>query len=131
MTSDLEVHHIKERASASHHGVLEDGTHMNNKRNLVVICQKCHDNVHAGKIDIGEVTVTSDGPERVIKEESKPIPIQKKSKWSEEEHEIIVSTLRKYSILSLKSIEAHLSSKHDIRISVSALGKMRKELDAT
>jgi hypothetical protein len=28
-----------------------------------------------------------------------------------------------------KSIEAHLSSKHDIQISVSVLGKMRKELD--
>jgi DNA-directed RNA polymerase specialized sigma subunit len=95
---------------------------------LVVICQKCHDDVHAGKIDVGEVKVTSDGPERVIKEDIKTAPIQKKSKWSAEEHEIIVSTLHKYSTLSLKSIEAHLSSKHDIRISVSALGKMRKEL---
>ena len=128
MTSNLEVHHIKERASASYQGVLEDGTHMNDKRNLIVICQKCHDEVHAGKIDIGEVKVTSDGPERVIKEESKTTPIQKKSKWTVEEHETIVSTLRKYSTLSLKSIEAHLSSKHDIQISVSALGKMRKEM---
>jgi len=137
MTSDLEVHHIKERASA-HLGVLEDGTHMNDKRNLVVICQKCHDNVHSGKLDVGGVRITSDGPERmIIKEETKtvvipisiPTQIQKKSKWSAEENEIIVSTLRKYSTLSLKSIEAHLSSKHDIRISVSVLGKMRKELD--
>ena len=129
MASDLEVHHIKPRASATPHGVLEDGTHMNDKKNLVVICQKCHDDVHAGKMDIGEVKVTSDGPERVIiKEESKITPIQKKSKWSQEEHETIVSTLRKYSTLSLKSIEAHLSSKHDIQISVSALGKIRKEL---
>ena len=130
MTSDLEVHHIKERASATHHGVLEDGTHMNDKRNLVVICQKCHDDVHAGKIDIGEVKVTSDGPERVIiKEDIKATATtQKKGKWSEEEHEIIVNTLRKCSTLSLKTIEAHLSSKHDIRISVSALGKIRKEL---
>ena len=129
MTRDLEVHHIKERASAGSHGILEDGTHMNDKRNLVVICQKCHDDVHAGKMDIREVKLTSDGPERVIiKEEVKTAPIHKKSKWSEEEHEIILSTLRKYSILSLKSIEAHLSSKHDIRISVSVLGKMRKEL---
>ena len=79
------------------------------------------------KINIGEVKLTSDGPERVINKESKT-PIQKKSKRSEEENEIIVSTLRKYSTLSLKSIEAHLSSKHDIRISVSVLGKIRKEL---
>ena len=134
MASNLEVHHIKERASATSHGILEDGTHMNDKRNLVVICQKCHDDVHAGKMHIGEVKMTSDGPERVIKERSKEkedskiTPIQKKSKWSSEEHEIIVSTLRKYSTLSLKSIEAHLSSKHDIQISVSVLGRIRKEL---
>jgi DNA mismatch repair protein MutS len=132
ITTDLEVHHIKPRASATSNGVLEDGTHMNDKRNLVVICQKCHDDVHADKIDIGEVKITSDGPERmIIMKESKIAPIQKKSKWSEDEYEIIVSTLRKYSSLSLKSIEAYLNSKHDINISVSALGKMRKELYVT
>jgi DNA mismatch repair protein MutS len=129
ITRDLEVHHIKERASASRHGVLEDGSHMNDKRNLVVICQKCHNDVHAGNLDIGEVKVTSDGPERVIKKDSKIASIaQKKSKWSAEEHEIIVSTLRKYSTLSLKSIEGRLNSKHDIQISVSVLRKIRNEL---
>jgi hypothetical protein len=30
--------------------------------------------------------------------------------------------------LSLKSIRAHLSSKHEIEISEAVLGKMRKEL---
>jgi predicted HNH restriction endonuclease len=131
MTSDLEVHHIKPRASAEN-GVLEDGSHMNDKRNLIVICQKCHDEVHADRIEIGEVKMTSDGPERKIvisppespKEEKKT----KKSKWSEEELETIVDTLRKYSTLSLKSVRAHLSSKHEIEISEAVLGKMRKEL---
>lgn len=128
ITNDLEVHHIKERASANN-GVLEDGTHMNNERNLIVICKYCHDRVHANKIDIGDIKITSDGPEREIKEtNSVSSKIYKKSKWSNEEHQTIMDTLCKYSSLSLKSLRAHLSSKHEIDISEGILGKMRKEL---
>jgi DNA mismatch repair protein MutS len=125
ITSDLEVHHIKERATAKN-GVLEDGTHMNDKRNLIVICSQCHDEVHSGLIEIGEVKMTSDGPERKIVKEEKQS--QKKSKWSDEEHQTIVDTLQKYSTLSLKSIRAHLSSKHEIEISEAVLSKIRKEI---
>ena len=137
MTSDLEVHHIKERASAVN-GVLEDGSHMNDKRNLIVICQKCHDEVHSGSVEIGDVKMTSNGPERevIIKEDSSvssksskgEVKSQKKSKWTEEQLETIMDTLRKYSTLSLKSIRYNLSSKHEIEISETVLGKMRKEL---
>jgi len=128
ITSDLEVHHIKERASASN-GILEDGSHMNDKRNLIVICEACHDKVHNRTIDIGPIKMTSDGPQREIKEESSvSSKSQKKSKWSNEENQTIVDTLRKYSTLSLKSLRAHLSSKHEIEISEAILGKMRKEL---
>jgi DNA mismatch repair protein MutS len=126
ITSDLEVHHIKERATATN-GVLEDGTHMNDKRNLIVICNICHDKTHAGEIEIGETKITSDGPERKIihydRDEKK-----KKSKWTDEEHETIMDTLRKYSTLSLKSIRANLSSKYEIEISEAVLGKIRREL---
>jgi DNA mismatch repair protein MutS len=134
MTSDLEVHHIKERASAEN-GILEDGSHMNDKRNLIVICQKCHDEVHAGKKEVGEMTLTSDGPQRnIIVNEEKSVSSeeskkpQKRSKWSDEQMETIVDTLKKYSTLSLKSLRANLSSKHDIEISEAMLGKIRKEL---
>ncbi len=129
--SELEVHHIKPRASAINN-ILDDGTHMNDKRNLIVICQVCHDNVHNGKLDIGELRITSDGPERIIKEEKKEEIKEehkkKKSKWTEEEHEIITNTLQKYTSLSLKSIRAQLNSKYGIEISDTILGKMRKEL---
>ena len=121
--NDLEVHHIKPR-SASKNGILEDGTNMNDKRNLIVICQKCHDEVHSGTLEIGDVKITSDGPERKISKINTP---KRKGKWSEEEHKIIVDTLHKYSTLSLKSIRSHLSSKHEIEISEGILGKIRKE----
>ena len=132
MTNNLEVHHIKERVTAVN-GILDDGTHMNDKRNLIVICEKCHDEVHSGKVEIGDVKMTSNGPEREIKETSSIGSVasdkkQKKGKWTDEERETIVDTLRKYSTLSLKSVRAHLSSKHEIEISEGMLGKMRKEL---
>lgn len=139
MITELEVHHIQPRASARNN-ILEDGSHMNDKRNLIVLCQKCHDNVHSGNIEIGELKMTSDGPERVIQQQQKrkeqeqeqeqqqEQQQQPKSKWSYEERQTIMDTLKKYTTLSLKSIRAHLSSKHDINISEAVLGKMRKDL---
>ena len=151
----LEVHHIVPRSSAVNN-VLSDGTHMNDKRNLIVICQSCHDKVHDGSLHVGEVKVTSDGPERVVSEvgasvgasvgtvlepglphqsfpsvspsQSSPSQKLKKTKWQDEELETIMNTLRTYSSLSLKSIKAHLNSKHEIDISESMLGKMRRDL---
>lgn len=137
LTSDLEVHHIKPRNEAKN-GILEDGTHMNRVSNLIVICQKCHDETHAGKIEIGEVKITSDGPQREIIKDADTTSVSsndnqtikkqnKKSKWSDEELETIMDTLKKYSTLSLKSIRANLSSKYGIEISEAVLGKMRRE----
>jgi hypothetical protein len=125
------VHHIQERQGAQN-GILEDGTHMNDKRNLVVICEGCHDKTHARELAIGSLQMTSDGPQREIKEEpaspKSVIAAKKKGKWSDEERETIVNTLKKYSTLSLKSVQANLSSKWGIEISVSLLGKIRNEL---
>ena len=132
ITSDLEVHHIKPRASAEN-GILDDGSHMNDKRNLIVICKICHDNVHAENIEIGTIKNTSSGPEREIivnKEHQNELEVKKskKSKWSDEEMKTIMDTLKKYSTLSLKSLRAHLSSKHEIEISEAILGKLRKDI---
>jgi len=128
--SELEVHHLQERSSAIN-GKLDDGTHMNEKRNLIVICQKCHDDIHSGKMEIGEMKTTSEGPDREIRiteTEEKEEKRSKKSKWSEDELETIKNTLLKYSSLSLKSIQAKLSSAYQITISETNLSKMRKEL---
>ena len=65
ITTDLEVHHIEARATAINNR-LENGTHMNDKRNLVVICQTCHDAIHANQIIIKPLRMSSDGPERPI-----------------------------------------------------------------
>jgi DNA mismatch repair protein MutS len=120
---ELEVHHLQERASAIHQR-LENGTHMNDKRNLVVICEACHNDVHADKIEVQGQVMTSEGPQRkVIEKEDKKV---KKGKWTEEELETITNTLRMYSSLSLKAIRTYLYSKHTIDISEGVLGKMKK-----
>jgi len=127
ITTELEVHHIIPRATATN-SMLSDGTNMNDKRNLIVVCKNCHDEVHNGDITIGQMNVTSDGVERKIIKETTPQLSVKKSKWSVEDRGIIVDTLSKYSSLSLKAIRAHLSSKHGIEISEGVLGKIRKEI---
>jgi hypothetical protein len=98
---------------------------MNDKRNLIVLCERCHDQIHAGTLVIGDIQLTSNGPERVI-QQIEP-QIKKKGKWTEEEIETVKSTLKKYTSLSLKMIRAHLSSKHSIEISEIMLGKMRRD----
>lgn len=145
ITSELEVHHIKPRVEAVN-GILQDGTHMNNARNLIVICQLCHDKVHSDKIIIGDVKITSDGAKRDIKRNdeiwsssSSETSVQlkqtgdtsnenkKKCKWGDNELKTISDTLNKYTTLSLKSIRCHLEDEYDIKISETMLGKMRNK----
>lgn len=142
--SDLEVHHVQHRATATASGLLPDGTSMNKESNLMVICQTCHDQLHRGEFTVGPVQQTSDGVERVIQDSPPPeekTPEEKKvaqepggiakkgrSKWSDEEVETVKTTLRSYSSLSLKSIRAYLSSTYAIEMSEAVLGRLRKEL---
>ena len=142
MVSGLEVHHLQERSTATKHGRLVDGSHMNDVRNLLVICQVCHDKLHAGKIRVGALQMTTAGPEREIeiiddgnrekekeKEKNPSDPVSKRhSKWNEEDVLKVRETLMKYPSSSLKSLRAYLSSTYAIDMSESVLGRIRKEL---
>jgi DNA mismatch repair protein MutS len=89
---DLEVHHINHRVAGGG----------NELRNLVVLCDTCHDKTHSGKLEIGELKMTSEGLERIVKSPS-PLPLQlqpksdKKSKWTEEEMETIRTTIKTFA----------------------------------
>jgi DNA mismatch repair protein MutS len=54
MASQLEVHHIEEQAKGG----------SNQLRNLIVVCESCHDKHHNGTIEISPLTQTSYGLER-------------------------------------------------------------------
>ena len=136
--SELEVHHVQERHTARH-GILPDGTPMNDPRNLMVLCQTCHDAVHATHMEIGPIRLTSEGPVRILYETTALSPSATpsaslipgasaiKGKWSAEERQTIMDTLRTYSSMSFKSLRAMLDAKYDIQISETMLGKMRRE----
>jgi DNA mismatch repair protein MutS len=120
----LEVHHIVQQKEANNEGILPNGFHKNNARNLIVLCQICHDKHHAGNLIIGPLKQTSNGEIRVL-EEKKTIP---KSKWKNEELTIIHSYFKKYPSIGLKRLAYELETNEDIKISESSLRTLRKEI---
>lgn len=59
-----EVHHIKEQHKADENGMIGH-IHKNSFHNLVKLCAKCHDDIHAGKITLKGFYRTSAGTELV------------------------------------------------------------------
>ena len=126
INSILEVHHITQQKEANKDGFLPDGTHKDAINNLIVLCEKCHDEHHAGKLKIGKIKQTSEGEVRdleVINDKKKIT-----SKWKNEELEIIHSYLKKYTNVGLKRILFDLEQNEDIKISEASLRSIRKEL---
>jgi hypothetical protein len=122
----LEVHHIQQQALATN-GILPNGVPMNDPTNLVTLCAKCHDTVHAGE-EVLPLVQTSDGPERlsVATKTTKTTKATKTSKWSEEELEHIQSVLQEYKKASLKALSYRLKTEYQIDISPQSLGQFRR-----
>ena len=55
-----ETHHIYFQKDADDNGFIEH-YHKNKKFNLVGLCEKCHDRIHNGELEIGQATMTSNG----------------------------------------------------------------------
>jgi hypothetical protein len=66
------VHHINSQADCEN-GFVKSKPHIkkNHRSNLIQICQKCHDDVHAGKIRIKGYAATLTG-KRIIFEDGRP-----------------------------------------------------------
>jgi DNA mismatch repair protein MutS len=62
----LETHHIIFQKDADINGMINEYQHKNINSNLVVICQKCHDEVDRGNINIVGKVETSVGEELII-----------------------------------------------------------------
>jgi DNA mismatch repair protein MutS len=121
-SSTLEVHHIRERHMANKHDILNDNSKVHSQANLVVLCDECHDKVHAGNLQIGLMIQTSDGLERtVIRAKDQ---VQKRSKWSEEQLTQIKEALTKFPKLSMASLSKYLLNQHNIQITGPTLKKM-------
>lgn len=129
LVRDLEVHHIVPRELAIQ-GRLADGSSVNDIRNLIVVCQGCHDKHHAGEIVIGKQVQTSAGPQRLTEPAPKTSQTVRKVKvkWTEDEQGAIEQILRKFPHLPLPRLVLDLKEQSDIEISVGALGKIRNAL---
>jgi len=113
----LETHHIVFQKDTTTEGLINEYKHKNHESNLMVICQKCHDEVDRGKINIIKKVETSKGHELII--ENKPVLIEK-----EEESDInkLIKELHSKK-LSHKLIQERLS-KDNIRLSLAKISKI-------
>lgn len=66
---NLEVHHINFRKDCEN-GIVKNKKHLteNAEANLVVLCEKCHDKIHAGKIVVDKYIMTSEGKTLLVKD---------------------------------------------------------------
>jgi len=125
IVNDLEVHHIQQRANAVN-GRNSDGTHINDLRNLIVVCSKCHDSIHSDSIQVGSVVQTSVGPRRTTTKRSviiKPLA----GGYSEEQRETIENYLRNNPSATPKRAVFDLEQK-GITISFASLKGFRKNV---
>jgi len=138
---DLEVHHIRQQAEAGADGRFDNGLHKNHLSNLIVVCQKCHDDHHAGRITIGPARMTSEGVEReVVKAApvSEPIllvPTPKSSPVQAQETEEaktqtdkVVEYIKRYPRATPSRLQHELEVREGIKLSVQKLGAMRKNI---
>jgi DNA mismatch repair protein MutS len=129
----LEVHHIEERATARPGQRNQDGTALNHIRNLVTLCQTCHDKHHAGSLEVGQVEDTSIGPVRSItdlsqfKHVEQPTQVKRKSAFSDEAITAIKQTVDANVRLSSKLLVFQIQRDHGIQISEAQLKTLQKK----
>jgi DNA mismatch repair protein MutS len=113
----LETHHIIFQKDAVNN-IINNYQHKNTANNLVIICQKCHDDVDRGNINIQGKIETSKGEELVIV----PTNISFKKDTTSDYVETKIIELSKKK-LSQKMIKEKLSYEN-INISISKISKI-------
>lgn len=108
ITSQLEVHHIEEQAKGG----------SNQLRNLIVVCESCHDKHHNGIIEISPLTQTSYGLERFSHEVEKP----KKRIDNEELIKKVISENKSKPAIRIRQI---LQVDHDIQVSELVIKRLK------
>jgi DNA mismatch repair protein MutS len=125
IVNDLEVHHVQQRANAVN-GRNSDGTHINDLRNLIVVCSNCHDSIHSDSIQVGSVVQTSVGPRRTTTK--RPVLIKPLAGgYNQQECETIENYLRNNPSATPKRAVFDLEQK-GITISFASLKGFRKNV---
>ena len=111
----LDTHHIKFQESADKDGFIGH-VHKNDLSNLIILCKRCHQNLHNGLFSIDGYETTGEGLK--IKKENRKV--KKKKKYSEEDIKII-NTLRDCKMTYV--IET-LKTKYKMKISPTTVRKI-------
>ena len=111
----LHAHHIQERHEAIHNRN-KDGTALHDLRNLVVLCNSCHEKQHSGNESIGSVIDTSEGSILDINPKQ-----TKKSMFTPEILDVIRETRAKSNNIPLKLLVFKLEKEHGIHITEKQL----------
>ena len=126
---NLEVHHLRAQSEANRHGLFTDGSHKDHIRNMVVLCETCHDKVHAGTVALSPLVQTSSGPLRIASEQNSIVSSEPRrpSKWTDDQVQIIEEYLSthpsvppKYAVFQLREM--------GITITTASLRTFRKRL---
>lgn len=131
VAAGLEVHHIQQQADAAPSGFFKDGSHKNDPRNLITVCQRCHDKHHAGQLEIHPLKQTSAGPMRPTtppSQKEEPQKQTRKGKFDEEQQTLIEETLRSNPNGPLRRVCVILAQEHDIKISEATLRSIRSRM---
>lgn len=126
IVKSLEVHHIRERQEATN-GFLEDGSSVHSAANLAVVCDTCHDAIHAGTLHLGPSIQTSDGPEltEISSVSGSVRATTRKSKWSKNDEAIIQGVCKQFPTMPYSNLSKYLLNKHMIQITGPSLKKFR------
>jgi hypothetical protein len=99
---------------------------MNTLRNLIVVCEKCHDAHHAGELEIGPMKQTSEGPVREVTRPVAPRPAA--GGLTEQEIATVQAELRAYPTLPASRMIFDLEERHGIRITAQRLRTIRASI---
>jgi DNA mismatch repair protein MutS len=127
MTKDkLEVHHIQHRSTADNSGRLPDGSHQNNLKNLIVLCEKCHREHHAGQFDVGPVKQTSEGEVRTF---SETVSIGSGSPQKDDSTAMIERYIRENPNIPLKILANQIRVQEGVQVSEQKIRSVRKKMN--
>ena len=126
---NLEVHHIRERQEAKGSKHFADGSARDAVANLAVLCERCHDLHHAGKLEITPMVQTSAGAMRLtnsVVESASDSGSEESTGSTNTKKQTILNTLRKQPNVPLKRIKYELETNYGIVVSEATLRNYRK-----
>lgn len=112
-TRGEEVHHIEEQRMADADGYIS-AYHKNSLFNLVCLCQKCHDDVHGGKLNINGYIQTSKGRDLIVTKNETTNQAEYPGKAELEEYIYKIKNIEASKPISKKDLYNQITMKYKI-----------------